>query len=196
MSGRGGGKEEGAGRREGGGGWRVGGEAGSEGAREGRRGQERAGGEGELEEKRRERGRREEREGEEREKRRERGREGGDTGRAEQHSSRRGGWSALYAASIGSAAKSGPGSTLSEHARESDVTRQSQKSRRQSGQVNTSARRFKLRAASDRARGLASGQVGDVVCPESEINLETLSRDQVDQHMVRCPHIPTAEKMT
>eukprot|EP00288_Rhodomonas_lens_P016789 CAMPEP_0177705434 /NCGR_PEP_ID=MMETSP0484_2-20121128/8706_1 /TAXON_ID=354590 /ORGANISM="Rhodomonas lens, Strain RHODO" /LENGTH=403 /DNA_ID=CAMNT_0019216861 /DNA_START=144 /DNA_END=1355 /DNA_ORIENTATION=+ len=38
--------------------------------------------------------------------------------------------------------------------------------------------------------------VGDVVCPESEINLETLSRDQVDQHMVRCPHIPTAEKMT
>mmetsp|Transcript_12475 Transcript_12475/g.24743 ORF Transcript_12475/g.24743 Transcript_12475/m.24743 type:complete len:430 (+) Transcript_12475:82-1371(+) len=38
--------------------------------------------------------------------------------------------------------------------------------------------------------------VGDIVMPEDAINLDTITRDDVDAHMVRCPHIPTAEKMT
>mmetsp|Transcript_8412 Transcript_8412/g.20938 ORF Transcript_8412/g.20938 Transcript_8412/m.20938 type:complete len:430 (-) Transcript_8412:150-1439(-) len=38
--------------------------------------------------------------------------------------------------------------------------------------------------------------VGDIECPPEHINMDTLSRDEVDAHMVRCPHIPTAEKMT
>ncbi|KAJ1473785.1 chorismate synthase [Baffinella frigidus] len=38
--------------------------------------------------------------------------------------------------------------------------------------------------------------VGDIVCPESAANIDTITRDQVDEHMVRCPCLETAEKMT
>merc|ERR1719183_1649392 len=38
--------------------------------------------------------------------------------------------------------------------------------------------------------------VGDLVLPDDKIDLNTLSREQVDAHMVRCPCLDTAEKMT
>mmetsp|Transcript_69372 Transcript_69372/g.101668 ORF Transcript_69372/g.101668 Transcript_69372/m.101668 type:complete len:431 (-) Transcript_69372:55-1347(-) len=38
--------------------------------------------------------------------------------------------------------------------------------------------------------------VGDLVLPDDKIDLTTLSREQVDAHMVRCPCLETAEKMT
>jgi chorismate synthase len=37
--------------------------------------------------------------------------------------------------------------------------------------------------------------VGDIVMDEKHVNLDTITRDDVDQHMVRCPHVPTAEAM-
>lgn len=37
--------------------------------------------------------------------------------------------------------------------------------------------------------------VGHIQVDDKHINLDTISRDEVDAHMVRCPHIPTAEAM-
>ena len=38
--------------------------------------------------------------------------------------------------------------------------------------------------------------VGDLTLPDEQIDLNTISREQVDAHMVRCPCLETAEKMT
>lgn len=37
--------------------------------------------------------------------------------------------------------------------------------------------------------------VGDIICPDEYANVDTISREQVDAHMIRCPHIETADKM-